>query len=170
MLSSSSSRVIAEWVGEHLGLPWPCVLPRPVALWPVDSLVSDEQRAHQHLTRFLWALLKPSGFTDLQELRVLRQCCYRSMALKAAGCRQASICSDNVITGARFSRKIRLKMPCFLLADCSVTFPSLPSFVCADKNPAENSSQLITHWFLSFFPSLMGVGKEAGEKRMLDKM
>jgi len=89
---------------------------------------------------------------------------------KAVGCRQASVCSDNVIAGALFSLKIRLKMPCFLQAGCSVTFPSLPRFMCADKNPAENSSQLITRLFLSCFPSLMGVGKEAGEKRMLDKM
>lgn len=92
------------------------------------------------------------------------------MALKAVGHRQVSTCSDSVITGALFSLKIRLKKPCFLLAGCSVTFPSLPSFTCTDKNPAENSSQLITRLFLSFFPSLMGVGKEAGEKRMLDKM
>lgn len=53
VLSSSSSRVIAERVGQHLGLPWPCILPGPVAPWPVDSLVSDEQRAHQHLAHFL---------------------------------------------------------------------------------------------------------------------
>lgn len=80
------------------------------------------------------------------------------------------MCSDNVIIGALFSLKIRLKIPCFLLAGCSVTFPVFPSFTWTDKNAAENSSQLITHLFLSFFPSLMGVGKEAGEKRMLDKM
>lgn len=51
-------------------------------------------------------------------------------------------------------------------APSPATFPILPHLMCTEKNPAEKLQPINN----TFVPSLMGVGKEAGEKRMLDKM